>query len=379
VAIKVLRRKWSEDKHSIELFEREGKVGMSLHHPNLVEILAVNRDVVTRQYFIVMEFVEGGNLKEILAIRKKLEPAEALRLIEDAASGLSYAYSNGVTHRDMKLTNVLISSTGSAKLVDFGLAGVYRSLKPEENAHVDRTVDYAGLEKATGVGHGDVRSDIYFLGCVMYEMLSGRSPLSMPRDPKARMNPQRFTDVKPLTPQEVPAPGSVLHLVETMMSLNPWQRFQTPSQLLEAIREARRDLMGKTKGTDHTPHSLFVVERDERLQDKLRKLKDYGYRVFLASDPVRSLERYRQTPYDALVVDARTVGEDGLLMFDRVLFEAERQGNRCVGILILSEAQAEWVHRVKVKGKGVALMVGSVTLKQVHRKLRDLLDNSKVS
>jgi DNA-binding response OmpR family regulator len=115
------------------------------------------------------------------------------------------------------------------------------------------------------------------------------------------------------------------------------------------------------------------------LQDKLRRFKEYGYRVFLASDPVRALERYRQTPYDALIVDARTVEEDGLLLFDRVLSEAERHGNTCVGVLILSEAQAEWVHRVKAKGKNVAILVGSVTLKQLHRKLRDLLDNSKVS
>ena len=72
VAIKVLRRKWSEDKHNIELFEREGRVGLTLRHPNIVEILAVNRDPVTKQYFIVMEFVEGGTLKDFLTIRKKL-------------------------------------------------------------------------------------------------------------------------------------------------------------------------------------------------------------------------------------------------------------------------------------------------------------------
>src|SRR4051794_5933895 len=123
VAIKVLRRKWSEDRHNVELFEREGKMGMSLRHPNIVEILAVNRDPVSKQYYIVMEFVEGGNLRDFLGIRKKLEPAETLRILEDATSGLAHAYSKGFSHRDMKLTNVLISSQGVAKLVDFGLAG----------------------------------------------------------------------------------------------------------------------------------------------------------------------------------------------------------------------------------------------------------------
>src|SRR5262249_2717447 len=121
VAIKVLRRRWSEERRTIDLFEREGKVGRSLQHPNIVSILAVARDIPSQQYYIVMEFVEGGNLRDFMAIRKKLEPKEALRLLEDAAAGLAYAHSLGVTHRDIKPTNILISTQGTAKLVDFGL------------------------------------------------------------------------------------------------------------------------------------------------------------------------------------------------------------------------------------------------------------------
>ncbi len=152
VAVKVLRRKWSEDKHNIELFEREGRVGMTLRHPNIVETLAVHRDAASRQYFIVMEFVEGGNLKDFLVIRKKLEPGETLRILDDVTSGLHYALGQGLTHRDMKLTNILISSQGVAKLVDFGLAGVMaKGHKDQEDTNVDRTVDYAGLEKTTNV------------------------------------------------------------------------------------------------------------------------------------------------------------------------------------------------------------------------------------
>ena len=118
VAIKVLRRRWSDDKQRVELFNREGRVGMSLQHPNIVEILAINQDPTTKQYFFVMEFVEGGNLREFLGIRKKLEAPEALRLMEDAVQGLAHAYARGITHRDIKLTNILVSSQGTAKLVD---------------------------------------------------------------------------------------------------------------------------------------------------------------------------------------------------------------------------------------------------------------------
>src|SRR5262249_39335211 len=81
VAIKVLRRRWSEDPQRIEMFEREAKLGMSLRHPNIVEILAISHEATTGQYFIVMEFVEGGNLREILQIHKKLEPKKALRIL----------------------------------------------------------------------------------------------------------------------------------------------------------------------------------------------------------------------------------------------------------------------------------------------------------
>jgi serine/threonine protein kinase len=376
VAIKVLRRRWSEDKHNIDLFEREGKVGLTLRHPNLVEILAVNHDVPTNAYYIVMEFVEGGNLRDFLGIRKKLEPLEALRILEEATTGLAYAYSRGVTHRDMKLTNILISSQGVAKVVDFGLAGIYHSVRQEDDSQVDRTVDYAGLEKATGVPHGDVRSDIYFLGCVLYEMLSGHGPLSMPKNKMARMHRDRFVDVKLLSRGEVIGPPSLFRLVETMMSLNPQQRFQTPSQLLDAIREVRRDIEGKNsseKGSQSRVRSVFVVEVDDRLQNALReKFKDLGYRVFLASDPIRAMDRFRQQPFDALIMDAGTVGEDGLLIFERLMSEADRQGIPCGGIVVLSADQSDWAQRV-TKRPTVSVMVRPVSLKQLHRKLQTLV------
>jgi serine/threonine protein kinase len=373
VAVKVLRRRWSEDKQHIELFAREARVGMTLKHPNIVEILAMSQDQASGQYYIVMEFVEGGNLREILQIRKTLALPEALRILEDASAGLAYAYSRGVTHRDIKLTNLLISSQGEAKLVDFGLAQLFAAMaRPDEK--VDRTVDYAGLERATHVKTGDVRSDIYFLGCVFYEMLTGRPPLVTTRDRQARMRKQRFEEARPLTPQEVPAPPSVFLLLENMMALEPQRRYQTPAQLLEAVRAARRELSGEGRkpGGPGSPRPLFVVERDERLQEALRKFKELGYRVFIAADPVRALDRFRQQPYDALVVDAGTTGEDGMLVFEHVVTEAGRKRLPLAAVVILSEEQAEWAARVPA-APGAAALVRPVTLKQLHHKLHELL------
>lgn len=393
VAIKVLRRRWSEDQQRIDLFDREGKVGLSLRHPNIVEILNVNVDKKSGQYYIVMEFVEGANLREILQIRKKLEPLEAIKIIEDAANGLAYAYGRGITHRDMKLTNILIGTQGVAKLVDFGLAKMFgapegrdgkggRDGKEDKDGDkVERTVDYAGLERGTGVMSGDIRSDIYFLGCVLYEILTGRPPLEMTRDKHARMQKHRFDSVKPMGRDEVKGPPSLFRLVETMMELHPQRRYQTPAQLLEAIRSVRRELENQAQGGKGPvgPRTLFVVEQDARLQDALReKLKEQGYKVLLAADPVRAMDRFRQHPYDGLIVDAGTTGEEGLLVFDRVAAEADRQGLSCGAVLILNEEQADWRHRVKARPT-VTVMVRPVTLKQLMHKLQALVPSNGTS
>ncbi len=380
VAIKVLRRRWSEDKQRIDLFFREGRVGMTLKHPNIVEILAVGQDHVSGQYYIVMEFVEGGNLREILQIRQKFSVAEALKIIEEAASGLAYAYTQGLTHRDMKLTNILISSSNTAKLVDFGLAQFAETLgeREKDKEKVDRTVDYAGLERATGVKSGDVRSDIYFLGCVLYELLTGRSPLVMTRDKNARMQKQRFDNVAPMSRSEVNAPPSVFLLVETMMSLDAQHRYQTPNQLLEAIKNVRRDVEGRSGSGAPVQRSLFLVESNEHLQDALReKFKELGYRVLIASDPSLAFERFRRQPYDALVVDARTVGEEGLRIFEQILVEAHRKSLRCAGVIILADDQADWQGQLKKCPRWGALVDQDgqpITIKRLHRKLSELLE-----
>jgi CheY-like chemotaxis protein len=136
--------------------------------------------------------------------------------------------------------------------------------------------------------------------------------------------------------------------------------------------------MSGKDGHRSSTRSVFVAERDESLQDKLRdKLKELGYRVFLAGDPSRALDRFRQQPYDALLVDAGTTGEEGLLVYDQVLTEAKRRRHPLAGILILGPEQANWEKRAVASPTSAVMVRPGVTLKQVYRKLEELLQGGK--
>ncbi|MBY0513941.1 MAG: protein kinase, partial [Gemmataceae bacterium] len=389
VAVKVLRNKWTIDKQKVDLFLREGKLGMTIRHPNIVSVLAVNQDSKTGQYFIVMEFVEGGNLRDLINIRKKIGVDEALRIMDECAAGLGGAYEKNLTHRDIKPTNILIAATGQAKLVDFGLAEITsgqsmmleRKHEVSDEIAVDRTVDYAGLEKATGAKPGDVRSDIFFLGAVLYEMITGAPLMPVTKDRQAKMMSRRYMDVEDTLRKQGPDLGMsppLLKLLGKMVSFEPSRRYQNPTQLIDGIHVCRAELAGG--GADATraripvgPKTLYVVEQNEKLKDAFReKFKAHGYRVLISNDPATAVTRYKQTPYHALLVDARTAGRDGVDAYNRVLRESDAAGLDCGAVLILGADQAHWAADATQKENGAVLVDPGVTMKQLIETLYEV-------
>jgi serine/threonine protein kinase len=391
VAIKVLRNKWTENPQKVELFMREGRVGMSLDHPNIVRILNVNQDQKTGQYFIVMDFVEGDNLRNLIQIRGKLETDEALRMMEECASGLAYAWTRGLTHRDIKPSNILVSTDKTTKLVDFGLAEmtavvdtgqmeVARTMDKDEEVAVDRTLDYAGLEKATGVAKGDVRSDIYFLGHVLYEMLTGEPLMPVTRDKNVKMQRRRYEDVEGTLAKRGPEVGlhpAVQRLIAKAVAFEPHHRYQTPAAFLEAIKATRADLAGQTDPDAGRrasgPLSIFVVEDNQRLQDIFReRFKRMGFRVLISRDAAQARRRYQQAPYHALVVDCRTVGRDGLEAFKQVTKEAHGMRLDLAAVLLLDEPQHAWAAEAEAL-PGATVFIGDPTMKQLTYTLREAI------
>jgi serine/threonine protein kinase len=166
----------------------------------------------------------------------------------EATNGINYAHLRGLLHRDLKLTNILVSSRGQAKLVDFGLAGGIEGVAEDtESVENDRTIDYAGLERATGVRKDDPRSDIYFLGCIYYHLLTGKPPLQETRERIQRLAKGRFVDVVPIHRVDPEMPRVVSMVVNKAMELDADRRYQTPGQMLIDLNIAAKRL---ADGTD---------------------------------------------------------------------------------------------------------------------------------
>ena len=133
VGLKLLRQRWAKDQKTVREFHREAEVCKQLRHPNIVPIYEVGSD--GDYHYFTMEFIEGGNLHDFINIRKKLSPVEATRCLLDMSKGLDYALAKGITHRDMKLSNVLLSTQGVAKLVDFWFGRQRKHHQPGQRRH----------------------------------------------------------------------------------------------------------------------------------------------------------------------------------------------------------------------------------------------------
>ncbi|NCA78311.1 MAG: serine/threonine protein kinase, partial [Alphaproteobacteria bacterium] len=174
VAIKILKPEFIKDLKFIDNFKRESQAAASLSHPNIVNIFDVGKE--GNIHYIVMELVEGQVLSELIKNKGPMEWRQAVEIMKQMASALSLAHKNHIIHRDVKPQNILITEDGVPKLADFGIAkAVNASTLVGATGTVMGSVHYFSPEQARG-GYVDEKSDIYSLGIVLYELLTGRVP-----------------------------------------------------------------------------------------------------------------------------------------------------------------------------------------------------------
>lgn len=262
VAVKVLRDEFTTDEEFIRRFETEAQSAARLTHPNIVSIYDVGVD--NGIYYIVMELIQGKTLKEIIVEEDGPLPWKwSINVAMQIASALDMAHKNNIIHRDIKPHNIIITEDGIAKVTDFGIAKAVSNSTITAFGTTIGSVHYFSPEQARG-GFTDAKSDIYSLGVVMYEMLTGQVPFDADTPVSVALKHMQEEPVPPieLNPN---IPESINKIIIKALRKDPMQRYQTSMELLQDLKEALKN-----------PDGDFVEENyDATARTQKISLEDY--------------------------------------------------------------------------------------------------------
>lgn len=228
VAIKILRKDYSNNPEFRERFRQEAKAAANLSHPNIVTVHDFGLD--SNQLFIVMEYVPGTDLKTLLKQRGHLNVPEVIELMSQACAGIGYAHRAGLIHCDVKPQNMLVTPEMRLKVVDFGIARALASISPDEQSDIVwGSPQYFSPEQAAG-GAPSPASDVYSLGVVLYEMLTGQLPFTAPTPVELA---SLHRDALPPSPRKYDPsiPVALEQIVLKVLSKEPSARYRTADQL----------------------------------------------------------------------------------------------------------------------------------------------------
>jgi serine/threonine-protein kinase len=236
VAIKVLHPQYAHDPDFLARFQAEARAAANLVHPNVVDVFDVGQD--GDQHFIVMEYVQGRDLKSLIRTQAPLPIPRAVDLAIQVCAAVGYAHRSGLIHRDLKPQNVLVTPEDRVKVTDFGIARAVAEAAPTEPGTVWGTAQYLAPEQALGKPASPA-SDVYALGVVLYEMLAGRLPFE--GDTRQAIAMQHIqADPPPLRRLNPQVPTQLEAIVSRAMVKEPAHRYPNADELGQALRAYRR-------------------------------------------------------------------------------------------------------------------------------------------
>jgi eukaryotic-like serine/threonine-protein kinase len=235
VAVKLLAEHLAEDPTFVSRFQREAQAAARLIHPNIVQVFDSGQDEQTGQYFIVMEYIEGQSCAEILRDDGWIEVDEAVAIIEQACEGLHYAHRHGVVHRDVKPGNLLRSRDGEVKLADFGIAKATEQSSITQVGSVLGTAAYLAPEQARGEEAGP-RADLYALGVVTYQLISGRLPYDAASLTELALK-QQHEEPAMLDALVAAVTPELAEAVAISLALDPRERYASAREMGRAISD----------------------------------------------------------------------------------------------------------------------------------------------
>ena len=252
VAIKVLRGDLSSDEKFIRRFKREALSVSNLSHPNIVEVYDVGEE--DGNYYIVMEYIEGKTLKQLLQKRGALTLTEVIDIMSQLTDGLSHAHEAYIIHRDIKPQNIMIEDNGLIKITDFGIAMALNSTQLTQTNSVMGSVHYLPPEQAQGKG-STIKSDIYSLGILMYELLTGSVPYK--GDTAVEIALKHMKEKLPSIRKQNPTiPQSVENIVIKATAKNPKNRYDSVRDMYNDIKECMDKTNEKRISFDYPENDL---------------------------------------------------------------------------------------------------------------------------
>jgi len=254
VTIKLLRPEYTSDEDFVRRFRREAQSVASLSHPNIVSIYDVGRE--NHSHYLVMEYVDGEDLRSIIKRDGFLEPSRAVRIARQICDALDHAHENNIVHRDVKPHNILITRSGRAKLTDFGIALEASAATVTSSDTIVGSVHYLSPEQARGEVAGP-KSDIYSLGVVLYEMLSGSLPFTGDTPISIALKHVQSSP-EPLTSRKPGIPSSLEWAVMKALHKDPDKRYSSVRDMSFRLEEA-------LSGDEGDATRILAVERDDML------------------------------------------------------------------------------------------------------------------
>ncbi|RGD73781.1 Stk1 family PASTA domain-containing Ser/Thr kinase [Anaerofustis stercorihominis] len=266
VAIKILQEEFNDNEQFLNKFKREAQAAGKLSHPHIVNIYDTGNDHDI--YYIVMEYVDGGTLKDYINAKGKLSYRESINYALAIASALGQAHKNNIIHRDVKPQNILLTRAKRLpKVADFGIA---RAITSSTMTMVDETmgsVHYLSPEQARG-GYLDARSDLYSLGILLYEMVTGKLPFDSD-SPVAVALMQIQEDIVPLREIDPDAPRGLEVIIQNLTAKSPNDRYQDTLELIEDLKKVRADFnahINRIGAEDTSPTEKIPIIRDEEIE-----------------------------------------------------------------------------------------------------------------